>query len=78
MFDLIAGCDMAVFRKNLAYSLKTHPVYRMPEIAKEFVKGLEEVIEDPVRLKWFLLYTQVHSTYFACMCWPWARKGGPT
>lgn len=52
---------MAVFRKNLAYSLKTHPVHRMPGIAQEFVKGLEEVIEDPLRLKWSLLYTQVHA-----------------
>lgn len=54
----LLNCDMAVFRSNLAYSLKTHPSCRMPEIAKEFIKGLEEVIEDPIRLKWSLLYTQ--------------------
>lgn len=65
-FFILTDCDMAVFRSDLAYSLKTHPSCRMPEIAKEFVKGLEEVIEDPIRLKWSLLYTQVAYNFPFC------------
>ncbi|XP_063887534.1 Fanconi anemia group D2 protein-like isoform X1 [Scylla paramamosain] len=54
----LLSCDQAVFQKDLTYSLKSHPVFRLPEIAEKFVKGLEDHVEDPQRLKWSLLYTQ--------------------
>lgn len=56
---IFSGCDQAVFQRDLTYSLKSHPVYRLSEIGEKFVKGLEDHIEDPLRLKWSLLYTQV-------------------
>ncbi|KAG0727428.1 Fanconi anemia group D2 protein [Chionoecetes opilio] len=54
----LLNCDQAVFHKDLLYNLKSHSVYRLPEIAEKFVRGLEDHIEDPLRLKWSLLYTQ--------------------
>nr|XP_027210400.1 Fanconi anemia group D2 protein-like [Penaeus vannamei] len=51
-------CDQAVFQKDLRWGIRSHSLYRMPEIAEKFVKGLEEHVEDEVRLKWSLLYTQ--------------------
>ncbi|KAK8726851.1 hypothetical protein OTU49_010095, partial [Cherax quadricarinatus] len=57
----LLNCDQAIFQRDLRWSLKSHPLYRMPEIAEKFVKGLEDHIEDPVRLKWALLYTQTEK-----------------
>ncbi|XP_037793800.1 LOW QUALITY PROTEIN: Fanconi anemia group D2 protein-like [Penaeus monodon] len=51
-------CDQAVFQKDLRWGIRSHSLYRMPEIAEKFVKGLEEHVDDEVRLKWALHYTQ--------------------
>lgn len=40
----------------------------MPEIAEKFVKGLEEHVDDEVRLKWALHYTQVKTMNFWVTC----------
>ncbi|KAG7161843.1 Fanconi anemia group D2 protein-like 1, partial [Homarus americanus] len=52
------SCDQAMFQRDLRWSLRSHSIYRMPEIAEKFIQGLEDHIEDPVKLKWTLLYTQ--------------------
>ncbi|KAK3892632.1 hypothetical protein Pcinc_003521 [Petrolisthes cinctipes] len=54
----ILRCDQAVFQRDLRRSLKCHPVYRLPELALKFKEGLEKHLDDIVRLKWALLYTQ--------------------
>ncbi|XP_071548151.1 Fanconi anemia group D2 protein-like isoform X1 [Panulirus ornatus] len=54
----LLSCDQSVFQRDLRWSLKSHSLYRMPEIAKKFVKGLEDHVEHPFKLKWALLYTQ--------------------
>ncbi|XP_069186232.1 Fanconi anemia group D2 protein isoform X2 [Procambarus clarkii] len=54
----LLNCDQAMFQRDLRWSLRSHSLYQMPEIAEKFVKGLEDHIEDSVRLKWALLYTQ--------------------
>ncbi|XP_068244044.1 Fanconi anemia group D2 protein isoform X2 [Palaemon carinicauda] len=54
-------CDSAIFKKDLRWSLKSHRLYKMPEIVEVFVKDLENHLEDPLRLKWALLYTQTEA-----------------
>ncbi|KAK4317243.1 hypothetical protein Pmani_011658 [Petrolisthes manimaculis] len=54
----ILRCDQAVFQRDLRRSLKCHPLYRLPEVALKFKEGLEKHLDDIVRLKWALLYTQ--------------------
>ncbi|XP_066963666.1 Fanconi anemia group D2 protein isoform X1 [Macrobrachium rosenbergii] len=54
-------CDLAIFKKKLQWSLKSHRFYKMPEIVEVFIKDLENHLEDPLRLKWALLYTQTEA-----------------
>lgn len=54
----LLSCDQAVFQRDLRRALRTHNIFSQEEAAKEFIKGLEAHIEDLMRLKWALHYTQ--------------------